>query len=63
MKRRKPYRKSRKADYQGATPRQVAEAVLRYRGHGKPVRHIREKPEDAPPEQVNGATPISTFGP
>lgn len=46
MKKRKPYREGLKADYQGATPRQVAEAVLRYRGPGKPVRPIR-KPRDA----------------
>ncbi len=48
MNKRKPYRKGRKADYRGATPRQVAEAVLRYRGPGKPARPIR-KPGSAPP--------------
>ena len=51
MKKLKPNREPLKADYQGATPKQVAEAVLRYRGPGKPVRHIRKKPEDAPPNR------------
>lgn len=39
-RKRKPYRKGWKADYRGATPRQVAEAVRRYRGPGKPARPI-----------------------
>ena len=38
---RKPYRKGLKADYQGATPEQVAKAVLRYRP-GQPVRHTKK---------------------
>ena len=38
----------RKADYRGATPRQVAEAVLRYRGPGKPVRPVRKRPKNHP---------------
>lgn len=46
MKKLKPNRKPLKANYQGATPREVAEAVLRYRGPGKPVRQIRKKPKD-----------------
>lgn len=45
MKKRKPYQKDRKADYRGATPREVAEAVLRHRGRGEPVRPIRKRPE------------------
>lgn len=41
-KKRKPYRKGLKADYKGATPEQVAAAVLRYRPE-KPIRHPKEK--------------------
>ena len=39
---RKPYRKGLKADYRGATPEQVAAAVLRYRPE-QPVRHPEKK--------------------
>ena len=36
----KPERKKGlKADYKGATPEQVAKAVLRYNPEDKPVRH------------------------
>ena len=56
MKKLKPNREPLKADYQGATPRQVAEAVLRYRGPGKPVRHI-QRPEDALPNGSGKAPP------
>lgn len=37
-----------KADYRGATPKQVAEAVLRYRGSGKPIRPIRKRRKTHP---------------
>ena len=33
---RKPYQKGLPADYQGATPEQVAKAVLRYRPEARP---------------------------
>ena len=39
---RKPYQKGRKADYKGATPEQVAKAVLRYRPE-QPVRPAKPK--------------------
>lgn len=41
-KKRKPYKKGLKADYKGATPEQVAVAVLRYRPE-KPIRHPKEE--------------------
>ena len=50
MKKLKPNREPLKADYQGATPKQVAEAVLRYRGPDKPVRHIRKPAPVSQPE-------------
>ena len=42
-KKRKPYRKGLKADYRGATPEQVAQAVLRYRPEGIDRTPTREK--------------------
>ena len=42
-KKQKPYRKGRKADYQGATPKQVTWAVLQYRPPQTPVRHTATK--------------------
>ncbi len=37
---RKQYKQGREADYQGATPKQVAEAILRYR----PDKSAKAKP-------------------
>ena len=37
-KKRKPYKKGLKADYKGASAKQVAAAVLRYRHAPKPPR-------------------------
>ncbi len=48
---RKPYRKGLKADYQGATPEQVARALHRYRP-GQPVRHGKEACESTARDQV-----------
>ena len=39
---RKPYQKGLSADYKGATPEQVAKAVLRYRPE-QPVRPAKPK--------------------
>lgn len=47
----KPKAKPLKADYGDATPKQVAEAVLRYRGPGKPVRHVTKDRPKSPPRQ------------
>ena len=44
-KKRKPYRKGLKADYRGATPEEVALAVLRYRPGKK--KHPARKREQA----------------
>ena len=42
-KRRKPYRKGLEANYQGATPEEVALAVLRYRPGKKKQRPARKR--------------------
>ena len=47
-KKRKPYRKGLKANYQGATPEEVALAVLRYRPGKK-----KQAGPSAPKEEEN----------
>jgi hypothetical protein len=42
-KARKPYRTGLRANYKGATPEQVAKAVLRYRPPEQPIRHPKKQ--------------------